>query len=993
MPPEQALGHEVTPQSDLYSLGAMLYEMVTGRPPFTGDTPTAVISQHLNTQPVAPSWHTEHCPPDLEALILHLLQKEPERRPATATEVLAALEAVDPDARSTSHSDSQANPLDRLASGIFVGRERELDQLRAGLDNALQGRGGIVMLVGEPGIGKTRTVQELETYARLRGAEVYWGRTHESAGMPAYWPWLQVGRAWGAQRDVAAALAGSAAMNGELVRLFPELRQVAPQWAAAAPDDDDEASQFLLFDAYTQFMRAQSAEKPWIVVLDDLHWADKPTLQLLRFISRELSNMNALVIGTYRDTDLVRTHPLSEALAELNREGGFQRINLKGLDEPAVDAYVRRRAAIEPTPELVSRIYEETEGNPFFLSEMVNLMTEEGALSGADDVTLPDGVREALGRRLDRLSEEANELLQIAAIAGREFAYTTLTLVEDRDPQQLLEFVEEALRAQVIEETEGAGRYRFTHALMQETLLDELSTTRRVMLHGRVAEALESRWGTRADEFATRLAGHYAESSSLTPEHAGKAIHYLAEAARQAESKAAWGEAARLYERALNRVELVPSFTKADTAALHLGAGRSHILDVEYRAATRHLMTATEEYRVAGDWAGQATATAQFGALWQALPPGRLQVLVSAALDFPGDSEPALRAELLAIRAAVFTNEEREPDIAEAERLSAGLPKARALPYLSLARYWDTDESDLRRREELSAQAHEQAIEAGMPAAAANATQMSTALGMGDFATYERQIGRYIEYCRNVANDPFTTETLQLIRGLYLLDRGDLSGATEIADNMTQRTYQPEALRMKLAAVTGDRDAVLKHLPDFRMAGASLPWQLNVIALHAWAYGSIGDRAAADTQVARFWDIAAANDRGELGSGPGAIFLVAAADYALDTSARVSEWLDRIGNTYIPGIWVRRGRGIVALHQGRLDEAASELQLALQECTDNGLELEVGRCHQALAELAELQDDHAGALEHLDAAGDLYARLGAGGYLNEVIAKKEILKA
>lgn len=250
MPPEQALGAESTPQADLYSLGAMLYEMVTGRTPFEGDTPTAVISQHLNTQPVAPSWHTEHCPPDLEALILRLLEKEPSKRPASATEVREALEHVDPEARSVSHSDSQTNPLDRLARGVFVGREKELEQLNEALNAAMDGRGSVVMLVGEPGIGKTRTVQELETYARMRGAQVYWGRTHESSGMPAFWPWLQIGRAWGAQRDLTTLGAGNPALNPEMVRLFPELRQAIPGLPEPPEHHDPESGQFLLFDAY-----------------------------------------------------------------------------------------------------------------------------------------------------------------------------------------------------------------------------------------------------------------------------------------------------------------------------------------------------------------------------------------------------------------------------------------------------------------------------------------------------------------------------------------------------------------------------------------------------------------------------------------------------------------------------------------------------------------------------------------------------------------------
>jgi len=184
MPPEQALGGETTQRADLYSLGCMLYEMVTGRPPFVGNDPTAVISQHINQPPVAPSWLTEHCPPELEEVILRLLAKDPGERPENAADVLSALERVDPAQKSASHSES--NVLDRLARGVFVGRERELDRLRKAFDEAFAGRGSMVMLVGEPGIGKTRAAQELETYARMRGAQVLWGRAHESSGAPAY---------------------------------------------------------------------------------------------------------------------------------------------------------------------------------------------------------------------------------------------------------------------------------------------------------------------------------------------------------------------------------------------------------------------------------------------------------------------------------------------------------------------------------------------------------------------------------------------------------------------------------------------------------------------------------------------------------------------------------------------------------------------------------------------------------------------------------------
>jgi len=189
MPPEQAMGGPVTPRADLYSLGAMLYEMVTGRPPFLGDDSVAIIGQHINTPPVAPTWHNSACPRPLEALMLRLLAKDPSERPGSATDVLAALDGLDLTVFGESPVE-EAQPLDSLAGGVFVGRHREMGELKAALEDALSGRGRLVTLVGEPGIGKTRTAQELATYAGLRSAQVLWGRCYEEQGSPPYWPWV-----------------------------------------------------------------------------------------------------------------------------------------------------------------------------------------------------------------------------------------------------------------------------------------------------------------------------------------------------------------------------------------------------------------------------------------------------------------------------------------------------------------------------------------------------------------------------------------------------------------------------------------------------------------------------------------------------------------------------------------------------------------------------------------------------------------------------------
>ena len=190
MPPEQAMGGEVTPRADLYSLGAMLYEIVTGRPPFLGDDSVAIIGQHINTPPVAPTWHNGQCPRPLEALILRLLTKDPSEQPESAADVLVALDGMDLTTTAETPAE-EAQPLDSLAVGVFVGRQREMGELKAALEDALSGRGRLVTLVGEPGIGKTRMAQELATYAGLRSAQVLWGRCYEGQGAPPYWPWVQ----------------------------------------------------------------------------------------------------------------------------------------------------------------------------------------------------------------------------------------------------------------------------------------------------------------------------------------------------------------------------------------------------------------------------------------------------------------------------------------------------------------------------------------------------------------------------------------------------------------------------------------------------------------------------------------------------------------------------------------------------------------------------------------------------------------------------------
>ena len=274
MPPEQALGGEVTAASDLYSLGAMLYELVTGRPPFLGDGSVAIISQHINTPPVAPGWHDPACPKPLEALIVRLLAKDPAERPESALDVLRALEAMEtvaPDDGVEPAAD-ESRSLDSLAAGVFVGRQEEMDGLKAALEDALSGRGRLVLLAGEPGIGKTRTSLELATYARLRRAQVLWGRCHESEGAPPYWPWVQAIRSYAreAEADQLRSELGSGA--AEVAAVVSDIAERLPDIGSPQVADDPKHARFKLFDSITSLLTSAAANQPLMLILDDLQW-------------------------------------------------------------------------------------------------------------------------------------------------------------------------------------------------------------------------------------------------------------------------------------------------------------------------------------------------------------------------------------------------------------------------------------------------------------------------------------------------------------------------------------------------------------------------------------------------------------------------------------------------------------------------------------------------------------------------------------------------
>ncbi len=489
---------------------------------------------------------------------------------------------------------------------IFVGREREMAELTSALDDALSGRGRVVMLVGEPGIGKTRLAEELAAAARGRGAEVLWGRCPEQPGAPPFWPWVQVMRALASRLDDAELHATTGAGAADLAGAFPELRDRFPGLPEAAPGPDAESARFRLFDSVTSFLKRAAGRTPLVVVLDNLHWADGSSLRLLEFMAPEAAGAAVLVLGTYRDTELSRRHPLAETLGNLTRERHFVRIALRGLAPGDVRGLLEATLGTSPSPELAAAVYSRTEGNSLFAHEVARLLRHD-ALSvsphGPSDMGLriPEGVREVIGQRLNRLSTQANEVLPAASVIGRDFGLDTLAdVTEGLTDDTLLAALEEAVRARLVDEDPRLpGRYRFSHALVRQTLYEELSTTRRVRLHARIAQALERSYGVAAGDHAAELAHHFGEAEAvLGPD--GLVKHSLA-AGQGALAAHAYEEAQAHFDRALRAHGERGDLTEA---ALQEGLGRSQEAWGSSLAAasevSRHMKRAFEIYMGAG---------------------------------------------------------------------------------------------------------------------------------------------------------------------------------------------------------------------------------------------------------------------------------------------------------------------------------------------------------------------------------------------------------
>jgi len=537
--------------------------------------------------------------------------------------------------------------------GLFVGRERELRELLHGFDSATAGDGRLFLISGEPGIGKSRLVEQLARRAREQG-EVLVGRCWETGGAPAYWPWVQALRSYVRASDPGLLRAQLGRSAPDLVQILPELNELYSE-LPAPPSGDPEGARFRLFEAVASFLRTISLAQPLVLVLDDLHAADTPSLLLLQYLADALAGAHLLVIGVYRDVDPTPREPLDQTLAELQRRPVSRRIPLAGLTEDEIHQFVSSSTGREPAVPLVTALHRATDGNPFFVEEVLRLLTSEQVLEQVADAdtwrrSVPESVRAVIRRRLERLAENCRLVLALAAVLGREFDLAALERVSEVTGDHLLDVLDEAARERVVTDVPGQpGRMRFAHTLIRDTLYDELTPGRRVQLHRRVGDALEQLYANNLEPHLAELTYHFYESAR--PAVAEKTLGYARRAAERSLRLLAYEEAARLFAVALRVVDSLESADDVLRCDLLLALGDAYARAGDTPRSKRTYSQAAQLAETLQLPAQLARAALGYGGrlTWEASRDDpHLAVMLDRALAALGDEDSALRVRVLA---------------------------------------------------------------------------------------------------------------------------------------------------------------------------------------------------------------------------------------------------------------------------------------------------------------------------------------------------------
>jgi serine/threonine protein kinase len=689
----------------------------------------------------------------------------------------------------------------RLADdSVFAGRIEERSRWDEAWKRVVAGERRAWMVAGEAGIGKTTLIGNLATRAHNDGAWVAYGRCDEDLGVP-YQPWIEALSSIVVHAPDDAIAAHVAARGGGLARLVPEL--AARARAAVPVASDAEAERYALFGAVTDLLMRVASIGPSVVVLDDLHWADKPTVQLLRHVVAAVEPLRLLVVGTYRPADLGASHPLIEAFGSLRREPGVEFVELSGLGDLELLQLMEAIADHQMDEDglaLRDAIWSETDGNPFFAIEILRHLVETGAIAlqegrwhAPTDLAehgLPVSIRQVVGQRVSRLGSEAQRLLRTAAVIGRDFDLRLLAEVADVDENAALDVLDTAVTAAIVRNV-GPDQYSFAHALIEHTLYQDLTPTRRGRIHRRVAEEIESHYGPDVGERVGELAYHW--SAALVPDDADKAIDYARRAGERALEQLAPDEALRWFEKAL-RLHAAHSRDVRLHAKLLVGLGEAQrqVVDPAHRDT---LLEAAAEAQRVGDTELLVAAVLANSRGWASVPGAVDQELVAVlerALDAVGPDDTLARSRLLATLVAELTfdadlgrrSAAADEAIAIARRLDdpravvAALIGLLSLPDRPMTEHlrWADEAVDLATR-----------LDDSVSLAVASASGVTSAASFADRDRFDRFLATCVAAAARVGQPELLARALGA-RALAAIVDGELERAESIANEILPLT-------------------------------------------------------------------------------------------------------------------------------------------------------------------------------------------------------------
>ena len=861
---------------------------------------------------------------------------------------------------------------------MLVGRRLAIGALRSAVDGAVGGAGGVVLLAGEAGMGKTALASEAVAYAKARGAETMWGTCWEGDGAPGFWPWIQVVR--------ALATEGGDAGEGVLA----ELTGVTEERGGGVLGDES-AIRFRTYDMASTYVRRRAAQRPLVVVLDDLHWADVSSLRLLVFLARQLHDTAALVIGTYRDVEvMVSDHPARPLLAEL--AGQAELILLPGLTADEVGELIEKVCGERPQAPLIQAVHDRTAGNPFFAQQIARLLAAQGVpLDRALVAGVPPAVGDVVARRLARLPGTVVDLLAVASVVGRRFPIAMVAAIAGAPAEMAVPLADSAVRAAVVERDEP-GHFRFSHDLFREVLYDGLPATRRSALHLSVAGLMEQHTGGAAT--AAEIAYHRSMAWPLGDR--GRAVTALIEAAREATARTAFDEAAAHLGRAVEvaggamTVDLVVLCAYGDALRR---AGRGE----DARAA---LFGAAARARAAGDEA--LLARAAFGAhrvatLTESSRSGVI-ALLEEALAAPGTGGTANASPARWLLSASLARELADGPHADLPRAvglaSAAVDGARAAGDAGVLAYALFALADVRWE----------------PGTATERLGIAGELAAAATAAHESELVLEAHLCRLVAllelGDPSFTvelgtftrlaEQAAIPRYLYLArsrqaTAASLTGPPERADELIEaaaaygeRIGEPDAWGVEASQLLGL--ALIRH--DWTrlnaLAGArgqaltppEFAWQER-----SWLLIEAGDRDAAAALVAST-PISPAGYRWRHTAMLATEAELAAAVADRHRSAALYEQLLPMADEFaVVGAAVFTTGpvvlqlGLLAAALGRWDDAAAHLDDAARRCDRLGAQLLAARARAERARVLASRDDPV-TQEDDRASGNLFRRDG-----------------